>query len=157
VRLAACIAAIEARCQQLGVALTGQRRAVIEVLAGRGDHPTADDVFVALARRRLGIGKATVYRTLDALAALGVIVRVAHPGSVARFDARADRHHHLVCDACGAMHDLDHESYDGLRLPSTRATGFVAHDYSVQVRGLCARCAKPRGRPTNHKRRRRQE
>ena len=42
------LAALEAACRAQGVPLTVQRRAILEVLADRTDHPTADQVFAAV-------------------------------------------------------------------------------------------------------------
>ena len=80
------------------------------------------------ARRRLrgrrdarpGISRGTVYRTLDTLARLRLIVRVSHPGSAARYDGHTERHHHLVCEECGAIRDLEDAGLDALEIPRTR-------------------------------------
>jgi Fe2+ or Zn2+ uptake regulation protein len=49
-----------------------------------------------------------------------------------------------VCDGCGAVADLDEPGLDQLpiSLPvgSKDHAGFQVLDYSVSVRGLCARC-----------------
>ena len=134
------LAELERRCRQMAVPLTVQRRAVLRALAGRDDHPTADSVFSAVSRELPGISRATAYRTLDTLVAMGLVVRVAHAGSAVRYDAKLYRHHHLACDQCGAMLDLDSKTLDAIQLPDLSALGFRAHDFSVHVRGVCAAC-----------------
>ena len=130
------------RCRELGLPLTIQRRAILEVLSSRTDHPTADAVAAALAESIAGISRATVYRTLETLVEGGLIVRVSHHGAAARYDIRTDRHHHLVCDRCGAMTDFDEAGFAELRLPDFSSAGFRVRDYSVQVRGLCRKCGR---------------
>jgi Fur family peroxide stress response transcriptional regulator len=130
------------RCRALGLPLTIQRRAILEVLLSRDDHPTADAVATALAKRIEGISRATVYRTLETLVENGLIVRVSHHGAATRYDIRTDRHHHLVCDQCGAMTDFDEPGLDALRLPDFARAGFAVRDYSVQVRGRCRKCSR---------------
>ena len=69
-------------------------------------------------------------------------VHLHHAGGVARFDPMTGRHHHLVCDACGRLVDLDDAIVPPLRLPESSATGFRIKDYSVSFTGLCPGCAK---------------
>lgn len=133
--------ALRAGFAKLGVPLTVQRRGVYEVLLERDDHPTADEVHAAVEERLPGVSKATVYRTLDTLVEIGLAERVGHPGSSTRYDAHMERHHHLVCDACGSITDVHSPSLDQIRLPSVSTTGFVVRDFSVHIRGVCERCA----------------
>jgi Fe2+ or Zn2+ uptake regulation protein len=135
---------LQQRCRELGIPLTVQRRAVYAVLASRSDHPTADQVFEGLHERVPGISKATAYRTLDTLVELGLVVRVSHPGRGARYDAKTARHHHLVCDGCGAVADLESRQLDALPLPDLKPTGFRTRDFSVHVRGFCQDCVENR-------------
>jgi Fur family peroxide stress response transcriptional regulator len=129
------------RCRELGVPLTVQRRAIYGLLAERHDHPTADEVFAALQVRAPGISKATTYRTLDKLVELGLVRRVAHPGAVARFDAKVHRHHHLVCERCGAVRDLESQALDRVLLPDVAGHGFELRDYTVLLHGRCRACS----------------
>lgn len=134
------LADLEERCQTLGIPMTLQRRAILEVLAERVDHPTADEVLEELERRIDGVSRATVYRMLETLVQHGLLVRVCHPGAAARYDVKLHRHHHLVCDVCGRITDVEAPSLDGLMLPQA-PEGFRVRDFSVHIRGLCKRCA----------------
>lgn len=128
------------RCQERGLPVTPQRRAVLESLLARSGHPTADEVVLELARRIGGVSRATVYRTLETLVERGLLVRVCHPGAAVRYDLKTQRHHHLVCDRCGAIADLEAPALDALPLPPIAPTGFRMRDFSVHVRGLCPAC-----------------
>lgn len=137
-------------CREAGFALTLQRRAVLEALARRSDHPSADEVHRSLDPRFEAVSRATVYRTLENLAAHGVIRRVCHPGAAIRYEIRTGRHHHLVCDRCGRIEDFEHASLDGLTIPNLSRRGFRLRDFSVHLRGLCAACRQgeaPAARP----------
>jgi len=146
------LAELEKRCQDLGLPVTIQRRTILEVLLSRDDHPTADDVAADLASRVDGISRATVYRTLETLVANGLLLRVCHHGAAARYDIRTDRHHHLVCDACGGMTDFEESGLNELSLPNFARAGFCVRDFSVHVRGLCKKCVRdPSTKPRNEK------
>jgi Fe2+ or Zn2+ uptake regulation protein len=140
--ITARLAELEQACRRRGIPLTVQRRSLLAALLGRDDHPTAEDLFGAVAAQLPGVSRGTVYRTLDKLVELGLVARVSHPGSAARFDAKTHRHHHAICDRCGAMRDVEAQALDRIALPDLGASGFQVHDYSVHFRGLCRRCRR---------------
>lgn len=133
-------AAFEQECRRRGLAVTVQRRAVFEELSGRRDHPTADQVFEAVQKRLPALSRTTVYRVLETLVETGFAQKVHHPDAVVRFDPMTGRHHHLVCEGCGRLVDLDDSAVDHLSLPDPSGTGFVVRDYSVSFSGLCSKC-----------------
>ena len=132
----------EAECRRRGLALTVQRRTVFEALAGRRDHPTADQVYDSVRDRLPGLSRTTVYRVLDTLVEAGFARKVQHAGGVARFDPMTERHHHLVCESCGRLVDVDDAAVPELRLPRPNGSGFRITDYSVSFLGRCGDCAR---------------
>ena len=134
------LSAFDAECRRRGLALTVQRRAVYGELAERKDHPTADQVYDALHERLPGLSRATVYRVLETLVEQGFARKVHHPGAVARFDPMTTRHHHLVCDRCGRLVDLEDGAVSAVRLPEAGRRGFEIRDYSISFTGLCRDC-----------------
>jgi len=129
-------------CRRQALPLTIQRRHILEVLLGRTDHPTADQVFEEVQARLPGISRTTVYRALNTLVRLGVIRMVCSPGASVRFDANLEQHHHLVCLYCGKMSDWDDPRLNRLPLPNTRRAGFKIVDYTVHFRGACVDCIR---------------
>lgn len=124
-----------------GLSFTVQRRAIWECLAERADHPTADDVHSLVKDTLPGVSRTTVYRTLETLVQIGLAVRLGHPGASVRYDPKTHRHHHLVCEACGTVLDLEDSALDELTLPRRVAGGFRVRDFSVQLLGLCRDCS----------------
>lgn len=137
---------LAAACRATGIPVTVQRRAIFELLAGRTDHPTADQVWEVARERLPGVSRTTVYRVLDTFVKLGLVAKTPHQGSSVRFDPRVERHHHLVCTACDRVVDVESARLDALPLPDTARLGFEIADYSVHMRGLCAACRRRRPR-----------
>lgn len=135
--------AFEKLCRERGLSMTVQRRTVLEELVGRRDHPTADQVYESVRERLPEISRTTVYRVLETFVAAGAARKVCHPDAVARFDPIVERHHHLVCEQCGTLYDLEDTEVPALRLPRTSAR-FDIHDYSINFTGVCASCRKDR-------------
>ena len=128
-------------CRSQGLALTVQRRVILENLAGRTDHPTADQIYSAIRDRLPGVSRTTVYRVLEAFVDLGIIQRISNPGATARFDAETGRHHHMVCMRCHKVSDLSSPSLNSIPIPSRDETAFDLTDYSITFTGTCLDCS----------------
>ncbi len=127
--------------RERGIPVTVQRLAIYRELASRTDHPTADMVFDAVSSSLSGMSRTTVYRSLETFAELGLVHRISHPSSSARYDANPVRHHHLLCDRCGAVRDIQHESLESLDIDALAPSDFHARAYNIEIRGRCAECA----------------
>jgi len=146
-------ATVERRLEQLkavarkaGVKLTHQRLEIFRELAATEEHPDADTIFRAVQHRMPTVSVDTIYRTLWMLHALGLVTTVGPERGGIRFDANLDQHHHYVCVRCGLVRDFESADLNALRVPDTvKALGSIAAAH-VEVRGICARCQKSRGR-----------
>ena len=81
-----------------------QRQAVLDAVTARCDHPTADQIYLDVRAKDDRISRGTVYRNLALLSKSGQITHVKVP-TADRFDARLDRHYHLLCTNCGRVFD----------------------------------------------------
>jgi Fur family peroxide stress response transcriptional regulator len=131
---------LEFACRHHGLPLTIQRRAILENLASRTDHPTADQIYDALKDHLKGISRTTVYRVLDTLVSVGLATRVSNPESKARFDADTSRHHHLTCVDCGTVVDIHDPELNKIDLPERFKSELEFMDYSINFIGRCSRC-----------------
>jgi len=136
-----------AACRAHGLPMTVQRRRIFEALCDRTDHPTPDQVYALVKDTLPGVSRTTVYRVLDTLVRVGVLAKAASPGVATRVDPRTARHHHLVCQRCDRLFDLD-EGAGAYRIrpPDVRRQGFTIQDYSIYFTGLCAACQTPPAR-----------
>jgi Fur family ferric uptake transcriptional regulator len=131
------------RLRQAGERVTRQRIAIADALTAVGRQVTAQELYRRLRPHDPGIGRATVFRTLEALVAAGVARRLELDGHVYAYVAcRPEHHHHLACDRCGRVEEID-EAY--IRPVAERVAvdlGFRIDDARVDFYGLCASCAR---------------
>ena len=130
------------RLRQAGERVTRQRLLVAGALDAAGRQLTAQELWERLRRRDPTIGRATVFRTLEALVAAGVARRLEQDGHVYAYVAcRPEHHHHLSCHRCGRVEEIG----EGVIQPVTdrvRADiGFRIDDARLDFYGLCATCA----------------
>ena len=136
----------EAQLREQAQRVTAGRRAVIRALAHLGGHPTAAQVETAVTELSPGVHRATVYRTLETLATLGVVthVHMTHGTTAYHLAARtASRAHlHARCRLCGAVVDLPPDLLDDVRERVRAAGGFEVDPAHVALSGTCADCTR---------------
>jgi Fur family ferric uptake transcriptional regulator len=123
------------------------REAVLELLSGQDCCLSAQEIFDTLRGEGRAVGIASVYRSVDLLADLGLVQRVDVGDGVARVQPMrpdGEHHHHLVCDDCGKV-----EAFHDERLEQTLATlgvraGFDLAGHDVVLRGACRNCTPTR-------------
>lgn len=121
----------------------GARAAVIELLDGQGCALSAFEIEAALADaggRR--VGRASVYRILEELEALGLVTRLDLGQGLARFEpARADgHHHHMICQRCGDVLPFADDGLERAIDRLSRSSSFAVDAHDVVLRGTCERC-----------------
>jgi Fe2+ or Zn2+ uptake regulation protein len=128
-----------------GQRFTEQRSAVYRFLASTEEHPTADEVFLAVRRNLPGISLATVYKSLETLVGCGLAVKLSYGDGSARYDGRTDPHHHARCLACGKVIDIaGHLPRYEVEQLREQAEGFTVVGYRLELSGYCSECAPAR-------------
>lgn len=127
-----------------GYRLTDARRSISDLIAARDGHFTAADLVADARARRLGIGRATIFRTLDVLADLHAVERLDLPsGEHAYVACEPVHHHHVVCSNCGASRDVDDAGWRAVVRDIERRTGYQIDDHRLELFGRCPDC-RPR-------------
>ncbi|MBM4016800.1 MAG: transcriptional repressor [Planctomycetes bacterium] len=140
-------------CRRRGLKVTHQRMEVFRELAASDEHPDAETIYERVRARLPTVSRDTVYRTLSALEAQGLVSRTDVLGGPARYDANTAPHHHFVCTACGRISDFRSEALDALPIPrSVESLGRIESAH-VQVRGVCSTCAARKRRAGRRRRR----
>lgn len=126
-----------------------QREEIKAYLASRKDHPTADNVYMAIRRQIPNISLGTVYRNLTMLVDAGEITRLRVGDGVDHFDYDTSPHYHFVCTECGSVIDLDMQNIDSiLKLAGASFDGKIA-GHVTYFYGVCGNCCKKENAESN--------
>jgi Fe2+ or Zn2+ uptake regulation protein len=126
-----------------GYRLTAPRAAVVEAVLRHTRPFTAEQLVAELSEDAGGprIGRATVYRTLEVLAAIDVLTRIVQPDGHPSYICGAPGHrHHLLCSSCGTTVTFTACPVDALMSDLSRNTSFQIHDHVLEVFGVCPNC-----------------
>jgi len=133
--------AIVAAFDTAGYRLTEPRRALARLIGARDGHFTADELLAASERDRLGVGRATVFRSLDILTELGLIERLDLPTGEHTFVAcEPTHHHHVVCSRCGRSTDAGDSGIAAVLEDVGRRSGYRIESHRLELFGLCPSC-----------------
>jgi Fe2+ or Zn2+ uptake regulation protein len=124
-----------------GRRVTSQRLVILRELRRRRRHASAEQIHQAVRAQLPGISAPTVYAVLELLVELGLARKLDVGVGTSLYDARLERHHHMVCRRCGAVEDLDAALDAESAVRSARATGFQPEHADLVVSGVCGSCA----------------
>jgi len=123
----------EETLREHGIQPSAQRVAVAEYVLYTHEHPSADLVWNRVRENFPWVSRATVYNTLN-LFVEKKLLRELHlsPDSVV-FDPNMDRHHHLIDDETGRIHDVEWDDVEVRKI--AKVGNFEIRDYQVVMHG----------------------
>ena len=131
-----------------GHRLTTPRQAIIKMVAPRQDHFSAQEVWEEVRSRYSGIGRATVFRTLDLLTELGVLNRIHTGDGCHRYTVcETKHHHHLMCVDCGSVIPLEAGGIENQIRKMASEAGFDLLTHHLELVGRCAACRERASTP----------
>ena len=132
-------AEIAEKLHEQGFRSTGPRRAVLEAAQRHPGRFTAEEIFVEL--RPSGVGRATVFRTLDLLAEMGLLERIHSDKHCSSYTVCGpEHHHHLVCVSCAEVVEITAGTAERAVRAIARESGYELESHLLEIRGVCRRC-----------------
>lgn len=143
--------ALIAQLAKRGVRMTTQRRLLVSIIQDSSRHLDAAALLKAAKQKDPNIDRATVYRTIALLKALGLIdeLDLMHlEGEKHYYEAKTSRDHcHMACFRCGAIMEYASASFEELKKEMAKESGFQIQVVRLEVGGLCKQCRKSEGSP----------
>lgn len=129
-----------------GLRWTPQRRMILEVLRASRGHITAAQLVERCRSADPDVNASTVYRTLDVLEDLGLVVHSHGSDGREEYHVGPDEEHgHLLCEGCGEEWEIPPDPLAPLVDHIRREYGFTFKLSHLTIAGSCAACAKGRG------------
>jgi Fe2+ or Zn2+ uptake regulation protein len=130
--------------ENAGYRLTGPRRALAGLIAAReGTTFTAADLVADVQARRLGIGRATVFRVIELLESVGAVERIdLQTGEHAYVACVPAHHHHVICARCARSAEIGDLGLGAVAREVARRTGYRVDEHRLELFGLCPACQR---------------
>ena len=121
---------------------SSKRDQILDVFLRQQAHLSADELFDLVRRQNPGIGRATVYRTLQWMVTAGLARKVDFGEGRFRFEPsyRHPRHFHLICTTCHRSSEFLSSDVESLIEEIAAARHFTPAQSVVQVNGTCEEC-----------------
>lgn len=128
---------------------TKQGIAISEFLGSQDNFLSAQEIHVKLRDSGESIGLATVYRTLQRLAAdgdLDVVMSATNEALYRRCGSH--HHHHLMCRKCGTAREIVADYIEEWVRRTASEHKFYDIEHSIEVRGVCEDCQSESDAPS---------
>ena len=121
---------------------SSKRDRIVHVFLRQEGHISADDLFDRIRAEASGIGRATVYRTLQWMVDAGIARKVDFGDGRSRYEPsyRHPRHFHLICTTCHSSSEFLSSDVESLMEEIAAVRKFSASQSVVQIYGTCEAC-----------------
>ena len=126
--------------RETGVRITPQRQAVLQYLIEHHTHPTADEIYKALASQFSNMSVATVYNNLKVFKETGLIKELTYGDAASRFDFDNSNHYHIICSECGKISDFHYPRLDEVENIAEHITSYAVTHHRMEIYGICPEC-----------------
>ncbi|MBN1273128.1 MAG: transcriptional repressor [Candidatus Aminicenantes bacterium] len=126
------------RLKDEGFKITPQRAAIIDFLLDNGNHPSAEEIYKGIKTEYPMVSFSTVYNTLRVLERIGFIKSLNITENRVNFDPETYPHHHLYCERCGRIVDVQLDADISLLKNNT----VKVNSYRIYLYGICLDCLR---------------
>ena len=126
--------------RESGGRVTNSRRLLLEAIFADPGHHSAADLAVLVQARAPDVHLSPIYRTLEELERLGVVVHSHLGHGPATYHLAASAHCHFVCEHCGNAFKAPDELFVSLADRAKKEFGFTIDTHHFSIFGRCRNC-----------------
>jgi len=119
---------------------TKARLAVLEILEAVGKPLDVSEIESELTNQSVTADNATVYRILDIFVDKNLVQRIEFQEGKFRYEISGRKHHHLICENCGKIKDVNDCPVVDLEASIAKKHKFVIKRHALEFFGLCEDC-----------------
>ena len=125
-----------------GLKNTRQRLAILGIMGGQQMPLSAEDVYIELQKLGVAANLSTVYRTLVAMLAKGLVreVGVASDSRILYELNRTEHRHYLVCLRCKKVMPFDMCPVKDFERALAQQTHYTIAGHRLDIYGYCPEC-----------------
>jgi len=131
-----------------GLRFTSPRESIMDALNRSSRHLSAEEIYFIVHGLYPAIGFATVYRTLDLLTRMGIVLKFDFGDGRARYELIREEtglHYHLVCSKCGKVINENISKEEKERLEKIKENLSKKNDFEIKNSkihfiGECEQC-----------------
>jgi Fur family ferric uptake transcriptional regulator len=150
---ASCHRGLHGEFYGYGYRVTAAREVILNVISKLPEHPSAEEIYLAVHKVYPRTGMTTIYRTLELLVNMGLIIKLDSGEGRARYElsekmSKQSHHHHLVCTECKTIINysdfIDEEKELLVRTEKglSKKYNFDIRSHVIQFSGICGDCKK---------------
>ncbi|HET9946615.1 MAG TPA: Fur family transcriptional regulator [Patescibacteria group bacterium] len=129
--------------QQMDLRATPARIAIMQLLEATQEPVDVGSIVVSLQKKSIAADPATVFRIMNVFTQKGLIVPIEFQEGKMRYElASKDDHHHLVCENCGKVEDIEDTLVPALEKHIHSYHHFLVKRHVMEFFGLCKKCQK---------------
>ena len=115
--------------------MTGQRKVIISVLENSDNHLSVEMVYERAKAEDSSISLATVYRTMNLLDELDLVIRHDFNESFSRYDVNIDDHYHLIDTETSEVVEFENSEVEAIVRKVAAELGYDLVDHRLEVYG----------------------
>jgi Fur family ferric uptake transcriptional regulator len=124
-----------------GYRITPQRMMILDAVENAEDHISAEEILTLVCLQYPNVNISTVYRTLELLKQLELVTETDFgDGRVRYHSIKKGHHHHLVCQKCGGIIDVEETVFNTLKETLFKQYSFEAEIQHLAIFGTCKKC-----------------
>lgn len=128
------MSAIERRCMEHGLRMTGQRKVISKVLGEANDHPDVEELYRRSSKIDDRISLSTVYRTVRLLEEANILSRLDFGDGRARYEVTPEEHHdHLIDLVSGKIIEFHDEEIERLQEEIAKRHGYRLVNHRMEL------------------------
>ncbi len=132
---------IDRKLSNLGYRLTPQRLMILKAVEDADSHISAEEIYAHACAHYPQINISTVYRTLELLKTLDLVTETDLGDGRVRYHCMGKgHHHHLVCQKCGEITDIEESALEPLWTEIQQRYNFQVDVKHLAFFGLCNKC-----------------
>ena len=134
--------------EEAGYRFTVTRKSILEILENTDTHLSVEDIFQKVQKQCDGVNLTTIYRNLEILQNLNVVLKYDFGDGRARYELvdhvnKKSNHVHLICKVCGRVIDVEDVMCDckaSVQKKLSEKYEFEIEEEIHQFRGVCSFC-----------------